>query len=72
MWLVVAASVRVVLRLAIVSCRAAGFVCYTCLRGLVEVSAPVADDGISEEARQAVLMFGSPTVDSEQSRQHDL
>mgnify|MGYP006901809385 CR=1 FL=1 len=47
-------------------------------RGLVEVSAPVADDDISEEARQAVFKFGSPTVgaghgeDGQRPKQHDL
>lgn len=32
------------------------------IRGLVEVSAPVADDNISEEAKQAVLNYGSPAA----------
>ena len=44
----------------------------------MEVSAPIPDDDISEEARQAVLKFGAPTVDiahgedSQRAKQHDL
>jgi hypothetical protein len=54
-------------------------------RGLVQVSAPIADENITEEARQAVMQFGAPTTmvpaggaagsgggGQQQSKQHDL